>query len=120
MVHTYSYHCKRCDRCVEEFDHHCKFVNNCIGKQNYSVFYRIVLSLILFLLLAFAQGLWVVLASSSEKKWIGLTLAILSVAIMIPLVYLAAFHCYISFWGWGTTLRWIMENHRKGVHEESE
>ena len=30
-----SYHCKRCGRCTEDFDHHCKFLNNCIGRKNY-------------------------------------------------------------------------------------
>lgn len=108
MVHTYSYHCKRCDRCVEEFDHHCKFVNNCVGKQNYSVFYRFILALIMFLMLALGQGLWVVLASPAAQRWVGLALAVLSGLFMLPLLYLALFHCYISFWGWGTTLRWIM------------
>lgn len=30
-----SYHCKKCGRCAENFDHHCKFLNNCIGSKNY-------------------------------------------------------------------------------------
>ncbi|MCB0370870.1 MAG: hypothetical protein KDD45_15965 [Bdellovibrionales bacterium] len=29
------FHCKRCRRCVEFFDHHCKWLNNCIGAKNY-------------------------------------------------------------------------------------
>ena len=116
-VHIYSYHCKRCQRCVEEFDHHCKYVNNCIGRRNYASFFRIVINLILFLLLQFGQGLWVVLScdSGNSNKWVGLALAIAAGLVAPTLIYLAVFHCYISFCEYGTTLKYLRgeENENK-------
>lgn len=34
-----TFHCVRCDQCVEGHDHHCKWLNNCVGARNYGVFY---------------------------------------------------------------------------------
>ena len=33
-----SKHCKKCNKCIENFDHHCNWLNNCIGKYNYTFF----------------------------------------------------------------------------------
>ncbi|OMJ66438.1 hypothetical protein SteCoe_36706 [Stentor coeruleus] len=37
-------HCLRCNRCTIQFDHHCKFVNNCVGKNNYTLFFKLIVS----------------------------------------------------------------------------
>lgn len=59
QVHKNSYHCNKCNRCTEEFDHHCKFLNNCIGSKNYEVFFRILLIYTLFNAFIIAQGIWI-------------------------------------------------------------
>lgn len=52
--HTYvrsnSKHCRRCNRCTEEFDHHCKWINNDVGKANYKPFFMMISSVMVFLI----------------------------------------------------------------------
>ena len=47
-VDSSSKHCKLCDRCVNGFDHHCDWINNCIGKQNYTKFIILLLSILIY------------------------------------------------------------------------
>ncbi|UMM14111.1 hypothetical protein L5515_002057 [Caenorhabditis briggsae] len=39
---TETKHCKRCNFCIDEFDHHCVWLNNCIGGKNYKPFVVLV------------------------------------------------------------------------------
>ncbi|CAD8140812.1 unnamed protein product [Paramecium pentaurelia] len=44
-------HCRRCDNCVQGFDHHCVWLGQCIGQRNYRYFYLFVFFLTIMLTL---------------------------------------------------------------------
>ncbi|KAI6182489.1 Palmitoyltransferase [Aphelenchoides bicaudatus] len=57
-VETGTKHCRKCNKCIPDFDHHCKWLNNCIGSKNYRSFIVLVLSLVLFSLFTFIFFCW--------------------------------------------------------------
>ena len=53
-----SYHCKKCNRCVKQFDHHCSLINSCVGEDNHFNF-------VLFL---FSQNITIILGIYGLSK----------------------------------------------------
>lgn len=100
-----SYHCQSCKRCVEEFDHHCTFVNNCIGKENYSIFIRLLLGIIIHTSSGIGIAVWLILTLNDSYKWIAVVFAALNAIVFLEVTVLAIFHCYISFCLYKTTLQ---------------
>lgn len=59
-------HCKKCDNCVNVYDHHCFWLGTCIGARNYSYFMLYLLCLLgyaamgmvlcILRLISFAEG----------------------------------------------------------------
>ena len=93
-----SYHCQSCNRCVEEFDHHCSFVNNCIGKRNYAVFIRLLISLLFHSGTNIGITVWVMVAESDAYRWIALVFGVLNLLFFLEIGALGVFHCYIGYY----------------------
>ena len=103
-VNERSYHCGRCNRCTDGFDHHCLYLGSCIGKGNYEVFIRILLCFIFHLLSLIAQAAWVFheIEENGEanleslSRWGLIPIIIISSLTLIAVLVLYVFHIYIS------------------------
>lgn len=94
------YHCKRCRRCVEFFDHHCKWLNNCIGAKNYFEFYALLITTFLLLTAGLTvSGVTLARMDRQNSEPIVLVCSILTILLAtIPecwLFYLISLHTYL-------------------------
>jgi palmitoyltransferase len=78
-----SHHCQSCQRCVEEFDHHCRFANNCVGKSNYSLFIRLLISIIIHTSSGIGISVWLALALTDAYRWVAVAYGVLNLIIFL-------------------------------------
>jgi palmitoyltransferase len=76
-VKNTSRHCKICNRCVNRFDHHCAWINNCIGEENYNIFFVMILTAMLYMLLfclsvglLYREQMWAAYNSAFIAAWV--------------------------------------------------
>ena len=128
-----SNHCRKCDNCVELYDHHCPFVNSCIGKNNYKYFMSMVVSLTLLggmnlagLILFFfndssnitsrSRNFYVVVKDSTFLMSVAVLLS-LGISLLTLMVFcLCLFHVKISISG-ETTKEFRMNSANKSQNE---
>ena len=102
-----SKHCKKCNKCVNSFDHHCNWLNNCIGKTNYPFFYALLIVLIFDLFFIGGVGIYIYIYASIEKKKklvyiFNLIFNFIDLIIGINLSYLFVIHSYFIYKGIST------------------
>jgi len=73
-VKSGSYHCRKCGKCSEGFDHHCLWLNNCIGSKNYVSFVFTLISVDCYLTVFNGVGIYVITTffvnyDSAVEKW---------------------------------------------------
>ena len=113
-IYSTSKHCKKCNKCIENFDHHCNWLNNCVGKYNYGYFYLLVFIVLLDCLSVSGFGFYLFFNANNErKKKFQLILIIIGSAINFGIsmnfVYLFIFHSYFIYSGI-TTYEYILRN----------
>ena len=114
-----SKHCKKCDKCIEEFDHHCNWLNNCVGKDNYIWFYVLLLFLILYLsynvsvcCIMFFNG-----RNLNKKTFKSITCIVVGVVDLViegNLIYLFIVHTWLRCKGM-TTYDYIVQKEEKEI-----
>ena len=119
-----SKHCKKCNKCIENFDHHCNWLNNCIGKYNYTFFYSLLLILILnFFFISIICAYAFFNSSKKSKKKIkyviNLIISIIDFGLGVNLTYLFILHSFFIYKGI-STYEHILSKYNNNTLKENE
>ncbi|KAI6202750.1 hypothetical protein M3Y94_00476600 [Aphelenchoides besseyi] len=127
-------HCRRCNKCIDGFDHHCKWLNNCVGQRNYKAFLVLVASLVVFSLCSFIFFLWSIglfitktskeepVPDSFAKDWLifdvwnwfvlCILVVLLDSIILGSTLHLLSFHIMLWFNG-QTTFSYVLKQRKR-------
>ena len=122
-IHSTSKHCKKCNKCIKNFDHHCNWLNNCVGKYNYDFFYLLVFLIICYCLINSLCGFHLFFkANKKRKKNYKLILIIIeslvNFIILLNFLFLFVYHSYFIFKGI-TTYEYILQKEKKDNTESN-
>ncbi|KAK8810460.1 hypothetical protein WA158_007035 [Blastocystis sp. Blastoise] len=77
-------HCRKCQKCIENFDHHCLWLNNCIGKSNYSLFISLLVACSIMLLINCLASIYLVIIFIINPSLADSTLFANYISISLP------------------------------------
>ncbi|CAD8120211.1 unnamed protein product [Paramecium sonneborni] len=89
-------HCWSCNKCVSLFDHHCIWLNNCVGDQNYSYFFILVISLVMFKIFKLALDINLLYLEYDLQILVYICIVI-DPPVLIVLIYLLSIHLYFNY-----------------------
>ena len=120
-----SKHCKKCNKCIENFDHHCNWLNNCIGKYNYSFFYSLLLVLILNFFFVSIVGSYAFFDSTKKQRKktkyiITLFISMVDFCLGINLSYLFILHSIFIYKGISTYEHILSKYNENEIQENNE
>ncbi|KAM5154398.1 palmitoyltransferase ZDHHC19-like [Callospermophilus lateralis] len=111
-----TFHCERCDICVEELDHHCRWVNNCVGHRNIRLYLLLLVSLCLYLGTVLATCVVFIIRRRNMAfldKTMTILVAVPAGALLVPLIL----QLFIKAVAVGTARRPYEEKYDRGFNE---
>jgi hypothetical protein len=122
-IYSSSKHCKKCNKCIRNFDHHCNWLNNCIGKYNYGYFYLLTFVIMCDCLLNSCFGFFLFFKADKKRKKNHKLILILiggliNFGVSLNFISLFIYHSYFVYKGI-TTYEYILQSEKKENNESN-